>query len=62
MLWWFDQTQLRKNFSWRPPVNLADALWPDRSAGFNAERIGLSGARVDEIVCPETTSNPQARR
>jgi len=61
MLWWFDATQLRKNFSWRPPVNLADALWPDRSAGFNAERIGLSGARVDEIVCPETTSSAQPR-
>jgi hypothetical protein len=48
---WFDQTRLRENSGWRPPVTLADALFPERSAPLNAARVYISKSSVDEIRC-----------
>ena len=48
---WFTEEGLRRNFVWRPPVTLADALWPDWSANLNAARIHVPPDSVDEIRC-----------
>ena len=55
---WFDETRLRKDSGWRPPVTLADALFPERSAPLNASRVDISRGSVDEIGC-EGVSAPQ---
>jgi len=49
--WWFDDIRLRRDSGWRPPVTLADALWPDWSANLNAARIHIPPESVDEISC-----------
>jgi hypothetical protein len=47
----FGEAQLRRGSGWRPPVTLADALWPERSADLNAARIPIPVQSVDEIRC-----------
>ena len=51
--WWFDEIRLRRNSGWRPPVTLADALWPEQSANLNAARLHLTPESVDVIRCDE---------
>jgi hypothetical protein len=53
VLSWFDEPRLRRNSGWQPPVTLADALWPDRSAPLNAARVYISRRSVDEIRCDQ---------
>jgi len=48
---WFTERFVRRDSGWRPPVTLADALWPDRSANLNAARIRIPPESVDEIRC-----------
>jgi hypothetical protein len=52
-LHWFDEARVRKDSGWRPPVTLADALFPDRSAPLNASKVFISRQLVDEIRCDE---------
>ena len=54
---WFTQGRLRKNSGWQPPVTLADALWPERSANLNAARIRIDLESVDEIRCDSTVAS-----
>jgi len=49
-LHWFGEAYLRKGSGWHPPVSLADALWPNRSARLNAAKTH-AGSDVDEIRC-----------
>jgi hypothetical protein len=51
VLHWFDETRVRKDSGWRPPITLADALFPDRSAPLNAAKVYISQGSVDEIRC-----------
>jgi hypothetical protein len=55
-LHWFDETRVRKDSGWRPPVTLADALFPDRSAPLNAAKVYISRGSVDEIRCDDDTA------
>jgi hypothetical protein len=54
---WFTQGRLRKDSGWRPPVALADALWPEHSANLNAARIRINPESVDEIRCDSTVAS-----
>jgi uncharacterized membrane protein YhaH (DUF805 family) len=58
LLEWLSEARLRKNSGWRPPVTLADALWPDRSANLNAANIHIPLESVDEIRCDEDITGP----
>jgi hypothetical protein len=59
MIPWFTEARLRRNSGWRPPVTLADALWPDRSANLNAAMIHIPLESVDEIHCAENADRDQ---
>jgi hypothetical protein len=52
-IWWLDEKRVRKDSGWRPPITLADALWPERSADLNGARIYIQRQSVDEIQCGE---------
>jgi len=59
MIEWFTEARLRRNSGWRPPVTLADALWPDRSANLNAAKLNIPLESVDEIHCAESADRDQ---
>jgi len=58
-LWWFTEALLRKGSGWKPPVTLADALWPERSAPLNAARIPIPFGSVDELRCDQGPPSPR---
>jgi hypothetical protein len=61
MLWWFGDKAFRPGSDWRPPVALADALFPDRSAELNGGKTPIALTSVDEISCEQGKIEARSR-
>lgn len=56
LLPWFQEENgrlIRKNSGWQPPINLADALWPEKSFKLNKSMLAGKDIFITEIICEE---------